>query len=110
MIAKEEKSEFYGVWIIVAPICFMEYFPTKLGHFWEFYAGKYTSTMLRIWGRYIDPVHDPVHRGIVKRRKTAFLSNTLLSTVGFCAGFCDRHRSKLHRFYMGDGEKSKAFF
>ena len=27
----------------------LEYLPTKLGHFWGFYVGKYSSTMVRIW-------------------------------------------------------------
>ena len=27
----------------------MEYLPTKLGHYWDFYVGKYASTMFGIW-------------------------------------------------------------
>ena len=27
----------------------LEYLPTKLGDFWGFYVGKYSSTMVRIW-------------------------------------------------------------
>ena len=29
------------------------YLPTKLGDFWGFYVGKYSSTMVRIWDRYL---------------------------------------------------------
>ena len=42
----------------------LEYLPTELSHSWSFYVGKYSSTVVRIWGIRWDKVLTNQYHGM----------------------------------------------